>query len=191
MFVSTTIALALLTASAPKADTYLDETCVECGTCDPFPSVIDEVDAEVEHSLWVPFDLHWVSIEGLEAEYDGPGTARWSCPADNEGTWHPVTFVVAVPETRWVWMSSYLKDAAENGWMEGSIEISYIDPDDTLWVVELDGLHVLSAAAQTYAGTSSGLNIVTDPDHPGTVNYVFTVQPSSGEVSAWEPSRGW
>ncbi len=190
MSVSITIALALLTTGAAQADSYLDETCVECGTCDPFPTVIDEADVEVEWSLVNVDALTLVSIEGLEAEYVPDARA---CQADSQGTWHALTFVFALPIDEWSYYGMMMKHWDQQGSLLGgplNAEIEYLDRDGTLWLVELGDLDRVHGSLLWDDHTSSN-GYATDPDHPGSFLYELTLEPAWGTVSAWVPSRGW
>jgi hypothetical protein len=187
---TTALALTALAASTAQADSYLDQTCIECGTCDPFPAVIDEADMEAQASLGFPFDLAWVSVEGLEAEYQVNPYAR-ACPADDDGFWHPVTLVFAVAHEDVDLAGAMLKDWSQNGetWAGGiDLEIAYDAPDGTQWIVELGNLEYMDAGILWENHTDS-YGWATDPDHPHSFLFELSVQPSWGEVSAWVPSR--
>ncbi len=162
------------TTTPALARSWEEDTCVECGDCDPFEASISASDFELHQGIGVPTSLSFDEIENLSVSF--PHYRSW-CADDDEGVWAPVTFAVhgSVAATK---QAMNLLDVALKGVpFRGGIEIWYEDAGGAIWEIELHDIQLIS-----YLPLGSGADVA----HPDTRAFEFTVQPGWAEIRVLE-----
>ncbi len=171
---SLAILLSLATISSPaEARYHVDETCLECGTCEPFDGPYWDADifgVNDDFGFGSSVDYHWV--ENLWVSYGGrPGSD--GCYEDEQGEWGMVTFQITATATDILGTHYIINEAGWSGESLGDIGFYHSEPGGDLWYIALYDLEVI--------GWNGGA-IPVDVSHPGERSLAFTVQPGWGEV---------
>ena len=71
------------TTTTAEARGLEQDTCVECGGCDPFETIIDYDDFDLSHSTNIAAGASWNQIRTLDVEFSG--NPHGSHSADRSG----------------------------------------------------------------------------------------------------------
>ena len=142
--IALTMVFGFLAASTAHAGRLYEDTCVECGTCDPFPSSIDGSDLVVDFGYHFPFDYELVEVEGLSVEFPDRGRSRQACFEDDVGDWGLMTITVSVDPNDLGIVDSFMDYLGYAPHMLGHVDLEYTDDDGAGWFVALDQITQVS-----------------------------------------------
>ncbi len=177
-----TLLTALFTTSLAAAPVHargvVEDTCVECDGCDPFPSTMWVWEADFDVSLGLPDELVARHLDGLHVDFGAArGSQGQACYEDSAGRWDPITIEFWGPKDEVGEAFAMLSDAAWSGAVLGDVDILYPEPGGELFWVMLYDLELVSYMP---------LGASVDVSHPGILSFQVTLCPSWGEIMTLE-----